>query len=141
MAYNRGRKNVTWKDDAARIPQKRPHPHLAEVPLASDRREEYAVALVPGTLWTVTQNLGRNMAYDGLNYSQHEIPYIAPVYYGYEPAVTTGTTAVYLGTTRVEEASGRTNGVVSVLRHTFLIGSQRWLCTDLNLFSPITLTV
>lgn len=140
MAYNRGRKKVTWKDEAARVPTKRLHPHVSDVPpLDGAGAEVWEAACKPGMLWQTVSHTWRMNMYSATYYTQHELPYLAMAYYaGDDPGIIPiGTPAVYLGLTRVDEES-RTGHRLSIPRHTFLIGSQRWLVADLNLLTPIS---
>lgn len=141
MAYNRGRKKVTWKDEAARVPTKRPHPHVNEVPINGDGGA-WEAACKPGMLWRTLSQTWRRDVYDPSYYAQHELPYLTRAFYDVaDPGIIPiGTPAVYLGLTRVEEES-RTGQRLSIPRHTFLIGSQRWLVADLNLLAPISIAL
>lgn len=139
MTYNRGRKKVTWKDEAARVPTKRPHPHVLDVPITGHVAEVWAAACKPGMLWRTLSQTWRMDSYDHKYYNQHEVPYLTHAFYAL-PApgiIPIGTLAVYLGLTRVDEES-RAGQLLSVPRHTFLIGDQRWLVADLNLLEPIS---
>lgn len=140
---NRRRKNVTWVDDrSATRSAKRPHPFVAEAPIREEVREAWTSNLVPGSLWIACCDLAENGAFDHPFYARHEVPYVTAAFSPRSAVVTNGSLAVYLGTTRVEEASpGRSNIVRSVLRHTFLIGHRRWLVSDLNLLRPASLEV
>lgn len=140
MAYTRGRKKVTWKDEVTRVPTKRPHPHVNEVPLSGHGVEAWEAACKPGMLWRTLSQTWRMNTYDPSYYMQHEIPYLTQAFYAgtNHGIIPIGTPAVYLGLTRVDEES-RTGQRLSIPRHTFLIGTQRWLVADLNLLAPFSI--
>ena len=139
MAYNRGRKQVTWKDPVAHVAKKRPHPHVlapsGDVCVRHVRPED----LTPGSLWVVVSKCGPNNTYNPDVYEQHEFPYLTVLYYAGadNPGVPINSVAVYLGHTRVEEES-RAGVMLSIPRHTFLINGKRWLVADFNLLEPIS---
>lgn len=137
MAHKR--KNVVWKDPGARIATRRPHPHIAEVTLKAENKERWEQHLVVGTLWHVTAALCPLATVDPGSYEQHEIPYLSMDFGYYNQTasrLSPGTAAVYLGTVRVTEYShGR---ALSLPRHVFLIGGQRWMVADLNLLAPVS---
>lgn len=139
MAYRRARKQVTWTPAAAeqRARAKRPHPHITEVPL-TPQHAGHVDSLLPGALWIVEVPLGPFKMAPGAYYEQHEIPYLTLPDWADAALVPIDTPAVYLGTTRVAEATPR-GSVMSFLRHVFLIRGQRWMVADLNLLRPVTL--
>lgn len=129
------RKKVNWLPEAkAEKKITPPHPLLAERKL-----EEYINSasikegLIPGALWFTHCDLREEGRYVRSGYTPHPFPYVAHTSAAYAQGllIPSGSTAIYLGTVRLEEESSK-KALVRVLRHSFLIGGRQYITNDIG---------
>jgi hypothetical protein len=133
----RQKKSVTWKDKQHRAQPTAPQPSRGALKVTPERR----AAMVPGSLWVMNQEMMQDAAWtDGRRWTQHELPYLisASMAVGLAAGILKkGTPAVYMGDVRVEEHDGATRmGTVRLLRAVLLVGSSRYIVSDMNVFDP-----
>lgn len=110
---------------------------MPETPVAVHHASDYEQSLMPGSLWRVQHPIQALVPSRQL--LSHELRYVIASYADAAAApgfVPPGTVAVYAGTVRVQEET-RDQKIVSINRHTFIIGGVRYMTTNLNLFSPV----
>lgn len=129
------RKKVNWlpgaKEKKVITP---PHPLLAERPI-----DEYINStslkegLIPGALWFTHCDLLEEGRYVQSGYASHPFPYVthSRAAYAKGTLIPSGSTAIYLGTVRLEEESSK-KALVRVLRHSFLIGGRQYITNDIG---------
>ena len=134
------RKKVVWNPGVAEERKRvsvRPHPFIGEQPIFANNAERWQEALLPGALWSTVQAIAPNPRdYYGKNVKQHELSYVNQWYSG-TSAFPAGAVAIYAGTVRVSEEDRGKRTLVSIQRHTFIIGGVRYMTTNLNLFRPV----
>jgi hypothetical protein len=125
-------KRVTWKVDRKVDPPTRHRQYIPDVPIPEEAREKYETNLVPGTMFVLNHTL-RVMPDNGRE--PPPFPYAIDSWYVNDIVIgAPGHFAIYAGTVRVEETTGK--GTVRVPRHSFIINGCRYLMFNLNLLSP-----
>lgn len=126
MAIRRN-STINWKNNSNVTDFKlKPVPFFTEVPWL----EQEPSFLVVGSMWTIKHVLGP--LYWGKLYRTHDRAYLCRQ--GFQSkgsSFQSGTPAIYMGTFRVEEESSG-GKMMSVLRHSFLVGCTPYITTDLN---------
>ena len=129
------RKKVNWlpgaKEEKVIAP---PHPLLSERSI-----DEYINSaslkegLIPGALWFTHCDLREEGRFARSGYRLHPIPYVALASQAYTQGalIPGGSTAIYMGTVRVEEESSK-KALVRALRHSFLIGGKQYITNDIG---------
>ena len=112
-----------------------PRRHIQEHELPEHLKETYVEAMVLGSLWHVAVALEVFDLGPGV-----KPPPFPPMrqHWGYTPQTCTapaGSIAMYAGTVRCEEQGKQ--GLLRVLRHTFIIGTGRYILNDLNWIRPL----
>ena len=127
------RKQVTWKVDRKAEAPTRPRQYFPDTPLRDEDKERYEKCLVPGGMFVLKLAL-RIMPQAGFEPPPH--PYAIESWYVTDTvAGNKGAVALYAGTVRVEEQSGK--GLIRVPRHSFIINGGRYLITNLALLEPV----
>lgn len=137
---SRAPKKVVWNKtvpDAALKKALHPRHYLADVVIPESKYTEYLPHLVPGKMWRVSAPF---VVVQGLpdDIEQPPYPYCVShdwVPWGAKASHQRGSIAVYLGTTRVEEATNSRR--VTVLRHTFMIEGAVYLTRNLSDWEPV----
>lgn len=135
------RKRVVWSQGSAPAKKEkiRPHPFVGEQLIAAHNVELFQEMLKPGMLWETTQALLPNPPnYYGQNIKQHELSYVNSTWSLAPTSIQPGTMAIYAGTVRVSEEDRAKHTLISINRHTFIIGGIRYMTTNLNLFRPVS---
>ena len=127
------RKQVTWKVDRQAEAPARPRQYFPDTPLREEDKERYEKCLVPGGMFVLKLAL-RVQPQVGFEPPPH--PYAIESWYVTDTvAGNKGAVALYAGTVRVEEQSGK--GLIRVPRHSFIINGGRYLITNLALLEPV----
>ena len=137
---SRAPKKVVWHKTVPGEALKKalqPRHYLADVLITPEKYTEYLPYLVPGKLWRVSTPfvVVQSLPFD---FEQPPYPYCVShdwVPWGAKASHQRGSIAVYLGTTRVEEATNSRR--VTVLRHTFMIEGAVYLTRNLTDWEPV----
>jgi hypothetical protein len=135
------RKQVVWNKNSVsgHVEQKGPRPrqYIPDAELSKETSNKFAPYLQKGSLWRVAAPWFSDMS-EPAGYEQPPYPYAQGTdWQPYSKRIYAhGTLAVYLGTTRVEEAK-HGGQMLSVLRHTFMIEGNIFLVRCLSNLEPV----
>ena len=139
-ARKRRRRTVKWNDgeSPAKLAKKHPLEVLEHGIWNPEERDLWTDNLVIGAMWRLRKVLSAENYNPGC--IPHEFLYAKPYYNGHllappQIVLKEGSIATYTGRTRVTESANR-GGIISVLRHTFLINGVRYMINNLNYIEP-----
>jgi hypothetical protein len=128
------KKQITWKVDRQADPPTRHRQYFPDSPINEASRAVYEKCLIPGGMFVLKTALRVPPRLNG--FEEPPFPYAGESWYVSDTlAGMTGDVAIYTGTVRVEEHTGK--GLIRVPRHSFIIRGGRYLMTNLNLLDPI----
>jgi len=134
-----GKAPIVWKSDpkiSGVGPVLKPLIHFPDCDLDSLHKGIIEDMLVPGQFF----RLGGAMCVQTVlvGYLPHQFPVLERAYTGYyaasPPFAALNEPVIYAGTIRVEEMSHK-NGLLRIIRHTFIVKAGRYIITDLNVLT------